>query len=553
MRERIGRYAILREIGHGAMGRVWLAHDEVVERHVAVKELILPEGTSEEKRQEAVERFKREARAAGRLSHPNIVTVFGVEEDDGVPFIIMEYLEGKSLGQALAEGRMLPSRALEIAIQVGEALAYAHSHQVVHRDIKPDNIFLTSDGRVKVTDFGIARIGESSSMTATGTLVGTPGYMSPEQVRGEKVDARSDIFSLGVVLYEMLTGTNPFAADSFATTLYRIISLELPPLAAFDLTLASQLQAVIDRSTAKSRKLRYAHVGEMCEDLRRCTSGERVIEPPTLLPASQPTRRLAERTLIPGEEAGTLRRTLPSLVGLEAGEAARLRRAHARRAALETYAPSRERQGKGWKLVAVSLVISLACAAGAFLLVRSARSGHAPSASGSQPSGGASSGFDAPYEADPGFLFYEDSQGRFRMEYPQGWSMERRRQDVAAEFYAPLESPYDAYQENVCVMVLDTSSQPRELEGYASKVMSEIQQSLEGVSVEEVGDVSLEGIPGKRLVYSGSLGGVSYRWLQALALSGDRAYVITYTASPDSWGRYLDQVNLMIVRFQVVR
>ncbi|MCX7636123.1 MAG: serine/threonine protein kinase, partial [Syntrophales bacterium] len=166
MLEKIAHYRVIREIGRGAMGRVYLAYDERIQRQVAVKELLLPAGLSEGEKREAVERFKREAQAAGKLSHPNIVTVYSVEEDSsGNPYIVMEYLEGVTLANALRQGPLSPERAVSTVSQILEALEYAHQRGVVHRDVKPDNVFLLYDGRVKVADFGIARMAATSTMT----------------------------------------------------------------------------------------------------------------------------------------------------------------------------------------------------------------------------------------------------------------------------------------------------------------------------------------------------------------------------------------------------
>ncbi len=267
MQERIGHLRIVQEIGHGAMGRVWLAHDDVIKRNVAIKELLFPQGIGEEDKREAIERFEREAQAAGSLSHPNIVTIFNVEEAEGIPFIVMEYLEGATLAQVIQEGPMTVPRSTGILAQLCDALSYAHAHQVVHRDIKPENIFLLFDGRLKVTDFGIARVLGTSTVTQIGTVMGTPGYMSPEQVKGERVDWRTDIFSTGVLLYEMLTGRNPFEADTPTSVMYKVVHEEPPPLSAINPDLPPHLQEVIARACAKDREARYQDALEIKRDL----------------------------------------------------------------------------------------------------------------------------------------------------------------------------------------------------------------------------------------------------------------------------------------------
>jgi hypothetical protein len=291
MQDRIGHHRIIQEIGRGAMGRVWLAHDDVIKRNVAVKELILPETISPEEKQEAIDRFRREAQAAGSLSHPNIVTIYGVEEADGIPFIVMEYLQGSTLAQLLQLGPLSLDRATDIMAQLCEALAYAHAHQIVHRDIKPDNLFVLMDGRLKVTDFGIARVLGTSTVTQIGTVMGTPGYMSPEQVKGERVDWRSDIFSSGVLLFEMLAGRNPFEADSPTSVMYKVVHEDPPPLHAFNPSLPPHLQAVITRACAKDRDARYQDALEIKRDLAGTAPGTVLLaSPPTPPPFAPPVQ-----------------------------------------------------------------------------------------------------------------------------------------------------------------------------------------------------------------------------------------------------------------------
>jgi len=268
MNERIGRYRILNEIGRGAMGCVWLAFDEVIQRNVAIKELVLDQGVKGEKRKEAIERFKREAQAAGSLSHPNIVVIYGVEEsEEGMPLIVMEYLEGMTLSDMIRSGPLRVGRAMNICYQLCDALAYAHSRGVVHRDVKPDNLFILQDGRLKMTDFGIARVMGKSTMTSIGTIIGTPGYMSPEQIRGDDVDWRTDIFSSGVLMYEMLTGVNPFDADTLDSIIYKVVHETPPPMDKYRSDLPPHLQLVFDRACAKNRQIRFQNALEMKRDI----------------------------------------------------------------------------------------------------------------------------------------------------------------------------------------------------------------------------------------------------------------------------------------------
>jgi serine/threonine-protein kinase len=259
----LGRYRIIREIAR-SNDVVYEAVDAALNRRVALKELVVPPNLSPEQRKNRVDRFYREARAAGSLAHPNIVSIFEAGEVDGRHFIAMEYLEGRSLRKVIEEeGQISPERAVEIACKICNALGYAHSKSVVHRDIKPDNIQVLPSGEIKITDFGIARIMEEPTLTADGQVFGTPSYMSPEQVAGKDLDCRTDLFSLGVVLFEMLTGRKPFAGDTVVTITYNIMNQEVtvPP------TIPFHLERVIKRSLMKDPNLRYGSAAEMAADL----------------------------------------------------------------------------------------------------------------------------------------------------------------------------------------------------------------------------------------------------------------------------------------------
>ena len=237
---RLGPYELRGELGRGAMARVWRAWDPNLQREVAIKEPLYDSRLSEAMLDELGRRFVAEGRTAARLSHPGIVTIYAADVWDGRPAIVMELIEGETLAQRLTHGSFTPQESIGVLDQLLDAVGYAHAHSVVHRDIKPDNIFLTNDGRVKLADFGIARMDGSVGTigTVAGSVLGTPGYMSPEQATGSTVDSRSDIFSVGTVAYEMLTGSNPFGAGygTDATTLiYRIVhepAPELPPSVA---------------------------------------------------------------------------------------------------------------------------------------------------------------------------------------------------------------------------------------------------------------------------------------------------------------------------------
>lgn len=259
----LGRYRIIREIAR-SNDVVYEAVDSSISRRVALKELLLPPNLVGAQKQERVDRFYREARAAGSLTHPNIVTIYEAGDDHGRHFIAMEYLEGRTLRDVIeTEGQLSVEKAVEIVKQVCDGLAYAHSKGVVHRDIKPDNIQILPNGSIKITDFGIARIMEEPTLTADGQVFGTPSYMSPEQIAGKNLDCRTDLFSLGVMLYEMLVGRKPFTGDSVVTITYNIMNQDvvIPP------TVPPYLGRVISRSLSKDPNLRYDSATDMAAGL----------------------------------------------------------------------------------------------------------------------------------------------------------------------------------------------------------------------------------------------------------------------------------------------
>jgi len=264
-----GRYQIVRELGRGAMGVVYEGFDPVIGRTVAIKTMLL-EGLSGSEYEEYKKRFQREAQAAGMLSHPNIVTVHDFGEDNGVLYLAMEFLKGMSLQDLLAHGKALPMEGIiRLYDQVCSALDQAHAHQIVHRDMKPANIMILENGTVKVTDFGIARLlSAGTGMTRVGQVVGTPSYMSPEQVRGLPVDGRSDIFSLGVILYLLLTGKKPFDGPSLTTVIYKIVNEEPAPLSSVDPAAHPNLSAIVAKALAKDPNQRYQTCGALAADLR---------------------------------------------------------------------------------------------------------------------------------------------------------------------------------------------------------------------------------------------------------------------------------------------
>jgi len=254
----IGRYQILSELGRGAMGVVYRALDPAINRPVAIKTIKLAEFSDAVERERLRERLFREAQSAGILSHPNIVTVYDVGEEGDVTYIAMEFVNGSSLEKLLlASQPPEPQTILSILQQTAAALDFAHKKGIVHRDIKPANIMLDEDGTAKIADFGVAKIAQSQQMTQTGMVLGTPNYMSPEQVQGKSVDGRADQFSLGVAAYEMLTGEKPFAAETLTTVLYKIVSEDPLPAQHLNPTLAWAVAMVLGRSLSKDPAKRY--------------------------------------------------------------------------------------------------------------------------------------------------------------------------------------------------------------------------------------------------------------------------------------------------------
>src|ERR1017187_286439 len=262
-----GRYQIVGELGRGSMGVVYQGFDPVIGRTVAIKTM-LTEGLAGPEVQEYKARFQREAQAAGVLAHPNIITVYDYGEDDGVLYLAMEYLEGKSLEKIVQEQGVLPVETiLPIYDQICNALDHAHNNKIVHRDIKPANIMILHNGLVKVTDFGIAKM-MAMGMTQVGQILGTPNYMSPEQVKGRHIDGRSDIFSLGVILYELVTGEKPFGGQNITTVIYKIINENPIPPRELDASIHAGLSFVISKALAKNVDERYQTCRELAEDLR---------------------------------------------------------------------------------------------------------------------------------------------------------------------------------------------------------------------------------------------------------------------------------------------
>ena len=266
----LGRYRVLKELGRGAMGLVYLGKDPTIQRFVAIKTMRLDQLDHDDKLQEVKARFFREAESTGRLSHPNIVTIYDAGEENDLGYIAMELIEGTPLKQwARKPNLMSVNEVLLTVATVADALDYAHQQGIVHRDIKPANIMLTKDRIVKVMDFGIAKVA-SSSKTQSNIVLGTPTYMSPEQIAGKKVDGRSDIFSLGVVLFELLTGQLPFTADNLSAVLFSIAHHPHPAVQTLRADLPPMVQEIVDRALQKELPHRYRRAEEFANELRAC-------------------------------------------------------------------------------------------------------------------------------------------------------------------------------------------------------------------------------------------------------------------------------------------
>jgi serine/threonine protein kinase len=283
----IGRYEILGEIGKGAMGVVYRANDPMLSRVVAIKTVNMSSDPEEVAEYEA--RFRQEAKAAGGLNHPNIVTIHDIGKSGNLVYMAMEFLEGQEL-RDMMKGDPLPvARAVEIAAQVADGLGYAHEHGVVHRDIKPANIMVLASGPAKITDFGIARMRSAEVRTQTGVVLGSPRYMSPEQVAGKRAEPRSDIFSLGVIFYEMLTGKPAFTGDDITSVMYQILNVVPPPPSSVNPAVPEVLDFIVAKALAKTPEDRYQAATELARDLHESAKSIPAAPvPATGRPAAQP-------------------------------------------------------------------------------------------------------------------------------------------------------------------------------------------------------------------------------------------------------------------------
>lgn len=326
--DRIGRYKIVRELGRGAMGVVYHAIDPNIGRPVAIKTIRLSDVANGEEQKRLRERLFREARSAGMLSHPGIVTVYDVEEQNGLAYIAMEYVDGPTLDHVLSGPTPIASDMMfSVLAQTAAALDYAHGKGIVHRDIKPANIMIAADGTVKIADFGIAKITTSEQFTMTGSIVGTPHYMSPEQVQGQQVDGRSDQFSLAVIAYEMLTGEKPYTGEHLTTVVYKIVAEEPVSPHRINPSLSGAIENVLRKGLAKKADQRYRTCQEFAESLEKACAATKswksmprggILNEPTVADAASPvvvTLPPARKPQRAGDATTTTERTAKGKTG----------------------------------------------------------------------------------------------------------------------------------------------------------------------------------------------------------------------------------------------
>ena len=360
MLEQIGKYKIVGKIGQGAMGEVYRAQDSVLNREVAIKIISSELGADDALRK----RFQREAQSAARLNHPNIITVYDYGEEQGKIYMAMELLDGADLKQAIARRAPLSlDDKLSIVDQIAEGLAFAHSHEIVHRDLKPANVHLLGNGQVKIMDFGLARLG-GSEMTRAGMVMGTPHYMSPEQVRGERAEARSDVFALGCVFYELLTYQKPFDADSMHSVLFKVMQEDPRPLRETTPEVPAVLAQVVERAMAKDATQRFQNASEFRSALHRAMQAVAAGRGDAALPelAPPPPGSAAPRTAARGAESSGAASGARSASAIREGTPA----------APRSTAPARPAAASTSKLPLVGALIGaiVAVAVGGFLFAR---------------------------------------------------------------------------------------------------------------------------------------------------------------------------------------
>ncbi len=296
MKETLGRYKIIKEIGRGAMGVVYQGYDPRIDRIVALKTIRKDRLAESRDVEDLVMRFQKEVRATGKLVHPNIITIYDTGEDEETAYIAIEYIEGDTLEDLIQKGIRFPmEKIIDIIDQICDGLEYTHRQGIVHRDLKPSNIMLLKGERVKITDFGISKAvgASSSSITQGGIFLGTPSYMSPEQIAGRKIDGRSDLFSLGIILYQLLTGEKPFFANTISTLMYNIVNKDPIPPSQIDSSIPFHYDEVIAKALAKDLDKRYQTAKDFVEDLKRAYRGERLMDASSI----EPTMTVAQGIL----------------------------------------------------------------------------------------------------------------------------------------------------------------------------------------------------------------------------------------------------------------
>lgn len=304
--EKIGKYTIVKPLGRGAMGMVYEGHDPVIDRRVAIK-VINKTSFDDDEQQEAMARFKREAQAAGKLSHANIVMVYEYGEDDNTAFISMEYVSGPTLQEIMSHDKLTISQVQDFMEQLLAGLDYAHTHNVTHRDIKPANLVFTGDGQIKIMDFGIAKV-ESSNLTQIGTIMGTPAYMAPELFTGEKVDHRTDLFSAAVILYQLLTGLKPFTGETMSLIMHQVVNIHPPHPSDVNNQLPQKLDALLRTALSKRAERRFGSASEFRKSL---LDAFEKIPPHTIMPR-QITNKTTNQTILSQNRRPQSQTTRPS-------------------------------------------------------------------------------------------------------------------------------------------------------------------------------------------------------------------------------------------------
>ena len=349
--KQLGRYEIVRVLGSGAMGIVYEGLDTSLNRQVAIKTIIKSALVDSEQAADYSKRFMREAQAVARLNHANIVTVYDFGEEGDVAYFVMEFIQGNELKQFIDSGvRFSLSKSLDLMIKLLDALEYAHSQGIVHRDIKPANIMIDNTGKLKLTDFGVVKFVDSQEGTQAGTMVGTPGYMSPEQILGTSVSPKSDIFAAGVVLYQLLTGQKPFTGDGVFAIQQKIVNEDPTPPSSIDPTLPPVFDQIISKALAKKPEQRYAHANEFADDLKRYISMGAAPQPATAqadektIVAASGSGQAVEKTVVTAKGSPqTIEKTIVTSSGKSAAEGVKTEDAGAKEVSLDKFLEEREK------------------------------------------------------------------------------------------------------------------------------------------------------------------------------------------------------------------